>query len=369
MTASTSSVVPSAKRHRRPGAPTARGLQLRRRARRSVARARADQRVASLQPPADPRVDASCGSVPACRATRTGRGRGSAAAAASAASRSRGAPRAWPRAPRRSGSRCCRRRRRARGPSGSVARACGRRCCASGRPRDRGRRRSPAMNGDLERARWRRRPGRPRCARSSSSSRSRRPRSRDDRTAAAELDRQIEVPRVVGRGRRHLVAAGIAVGVAREGQAGKAVVAPRREQLERVPALAPRGADWLGGFEDHEVAALPREEVADRQAGWPAPYCYVVTILSRHVLRSPRSCGVFAATGAPSHSHWAGRWMHAAGAQWNPRVAPFGNAFWRATTRRALGRCAFPRGLEGRDERSAKASFHDDRLGSGDLYA
>ena len=111
----------------------------------------------------------SCGSVRSCRGTRTGRGRGCAAGGASAAIRSRYGPRARRKAPRRSGSRCCRRRPRAPLRRG-CPRASGRRCCASARPRGLGPRRSVARTGSGT-VRWRSRPGRPQYARSSSSTR------------------------------------------------------------------------------------------------------------------------------------------------------------------------------------------------------
>jgi hypothetical protein len=84
---------------------------------------------------------------------------------------------------------------------------------------------------------------------------------------AAKPDGQVERPRVVLEVGHHLVAAGIAVGVAGERQAGKRVVAARREQDQRVPAIAPRRGDVLAGLEDHEPASGAREEVANRQPG------------------------------------------------------------------------------------------------------
>ena len=59
--------------------------------------------------------------------------------------------------------------------------------------------------------------------------------------AAVELDRQLEVARVVVQVGDDLVAARVAVGVAGERQAGQAVVAHGREQPQRVPAAPPGG--------------------------------------------------------------------------------------------------------------------------------
>jgi hypothetical protein len=84
---------------------------------------------------------------------------------------------------------------------------------------------------------------------------------------AAEPHGQVERPRVLLEVAHHLVAAGIAVGVTGERQAGKRVIAARREQDQRVPTLAPGGANRLGRLEDHEPAAGAGEEVADRQPG------------------------------------------------------------------------------------------------------
>ena len=84
---------------------------------------------------------------------------------------------------------------------------------------------------------------------------------------AAEPDGQVERPRVLLEVGHHLVAAGVAVGLTGKRQAGKRVIAARREQDQRVPAPAPRGADRLARLQDHEPAAGAREEVADRQPG------------------------------------------------------------------------------------------------------
>jgi hypothetical protein len=84
---------------------------------------------------------------------------------------------------------------------------------------------------------------------------------------AAELDRQLERPRVLLQVADHLVAARVAVGVAGKCQSGKRVVAARREQDQRVPALTPRHTDGLTRLDDHEPPARAREEVAHRKAG------------------------------------------------------------------------------------------------------
>ena len=57
--------------------------------------------------------------------------------------------------------------------------------------------------------------------------------------AAVELDGEREVAGVVGEVADDLVAGGVVVGVAGEGEAGQAVVARGREQPQRVPARAP----------------------------------------------------------------------------------------------------------------------------------
>ena len=74
----------------------------------------------------------------------------------------------------------------------------------------------------------------------SSSSRRKRPSSlRRARERAVQLDRQIEGLGVALEVGGHLVAGRIAIGVAREGQARQRAVATGREELQRVPALAP----------------------------------------------------------------------------------------------------------------------------------
>src|SRR6185503_8536411 len=84
---------------------------------------------------------------------------------------------------------------------------------------------------------------------------------------AVELDRKLEsldVPLEVGD---DLLARRVPVGVAREREAWQRAVAARREQDERVPAAAPRGAHAARGLEDHEPSALLRKEVPDREPG------------------------------------------------------------------------------------------------------
>jgi hypothetical protein len=72
---------------------------------------------------------------------------------------------------------------------------------------------------------------------------------------------------VIGQVVHDLVATGVAVRVARERETGERVIAGGREQLERVPALAPCGRRLVRRLEDRDVAPLAGEEVADRQAG------------------------------------------------------------------------------------------------------
>jgi hypothetical protein len=103
---------------------------------------------------------------------------------------------------------------------------------------------------------------------------------------AAELHGEVVGLRVALEVGDDLVAAGIAVRVAGELEPGKAVVAPRREERERVPARAPRGTDRVGGVEDDEAAVLLGELVAHGQAGLAAAdHCYVVMVWSMHVLK------------------------------------------------------------------------------------
>jgi hypothetical protein len=60
------------------------------------------------------------------------------------------------------------------------------------------------------------------------------------------------------------------IGIARERQAGQAVVARGGEQPQRVPARPPGRRRRRAGLEDREARALLGEVVADRQAGLPA---------------------------------------------------------------------------------------------------
>jgi hypothetical protein len=142
-----------------------------------------------------------------------------------------------------------------------------------------------------ERARWRRRPGRPqRLRRLDHLGRELEPEAAvlisDRPDLAAELHGEVMGLRVALEIGDHLVAAGIAVRVAGELEPGKAVVAPRREERERVPARAPRSTDRVGGVEDYEAAVLLGELVAHGQAGLAgADHCYVVMVWSMHVLK------------------------------------------------------------------------------------
>ena len=86
--------------------------------------------------------------------------------------------------------------------------------------------------------------------------------------AAAQLHRK--VAGVVGEIGDHLVARRVAVGLARERLAGEAVVARRREEPQRVPALPPRRGGCVGCLENGEAAAVSREVVADRKTGLAA---------------------------------------------------------------------------------------------------
>src|ERR671936_183457 len=52
--------------------------------------------------------------------------------------------------------------------------------------------------------------------------------------------------------------------------AGKAALASRREELQRVPASAPGRRGCLDSLEDGEVRALPGEEIADRDSSLAA---------------------------------------------------------------------------------------------------
>ena len=87
-----------------------------------------------------------------------------------------------------------------------------------------------------------------------------------------QVDWQLEGRRVLLEVADDLVARGIAVRVAREGKARKAVIAARCEQHERVPAPAPRRPDRVARVEDREVPALFCQEVPHGEPGLPSPY-------------------------------------------------------------------------------------------------
>src|SRR4051794_22254366 len=89
---------------------------------------------------------------------------------------------------------------------------------------------------------------------------------------------------VVGEVGQHIVPTGMAVRIAGKGEAGQAVVPHRREQLERIPALTPRGRRLLSRFKDHEVARPLREEVADRQPGLTTTDHHHLTPLNRQAV-------------------------------------------------------------------------------------
>ena len=72
---------------------------------------------------------------------------------------------------------------------------------------------------------------------------------------------------VVGEVGRHVVPPGVA-GPGRPGKADpEGCCTDRGEQLSESQRSRHAAAGSLGGLEDHEVAPLLREEVADRQAG------------------------------------------------------------------------------------------------------
>src|SRR6185437_4592721 len=87
------------------------------------------------------------------------------------------------------------------------------------------------------------------------------------RDLAVELE--LEVLGVALEVGDHLISARVAVRVARKCNSGKPAVAPRREQRQRVPALAPGRSDLPGALEDEHAPALTAEEMGDRQAGLP----------------------------------------------------------------------------------------------------
>ena len=118
----------------------------------------------------------------------------------------------------------------------------------------------------------------------------------DGADTAAQLDRQLEVARVVGEVGDDVVAARVASGSPGNARPGQAVVADRREQPQRVPALAPRCRQRVGRFEDRELPALLGEQVANRQAGVAAAdddhLAPVACRVSGHVLGASSSAGV-----------------------------------------------------------------------------
>jgi hypothetical protein len=84
---------------------------------------------------------------------------------------------------------------------------------------------------------------------------------------AVQLDRELERLRVALQVGDHLVTDGIALRIAGKRQAWKAAVAARREQRQRIPAVAPSGTDRIGRVHDHEPSTLLLEEVPDRESG------------------------------------------------------------------------------------------------------
>ena len=125
------------------------------------------------------------------------------------------------------------------GPAGNVAPARGSRRCASGRCSRRAARRSAGTrgvwNGPVAITTWS-------AAYARSRSSTTKPPSSPPRTARTSLlnsHGQVEVLRVAREVVDDLVAAGIGVGIAGEREPGQAVVAHGREQLQRVPPLAP----------------------------------------------------------------------------------------------------------------------------------
>ena len=78
------------------------------------------------------------------------------------------------------------------------------------------------------------------------------------------------MPGVLGEVGHHVVAAGVAVRIAGEGQARQAAVASGRKQLQRVPPRAPGGRRLLRRLEDREVATLLSQEIPDRKTGLAA---------------------------------------------------------------------------------------------------
>jgi hypothetical protein len=84
------------------------------------------------------------------------------------------------------------------------------------------------------------------------------------------------------------------VRIAGKRQAGKGVVAARREQHERIPALAPGGGDGVARLEDREPSRRAGEEAPDRQAGLAGADDGDVETLARIAGRPVhRACRVF----------------------------------------------------------------------------
>ena len=83
---------------------------------------------------------------------------------------------------------------------------------------------------------------------------------------------------------------GIAVRVAGEREARKAVVATRREEHERVPASAPRSADRTGGVEDREASSLFRQEVPHGESRLTSAYHCDLESIVRAVNHLRLSC-------------------------------------------------------------------------------
>ena len=191
---------------------------------RDPARRRADQRLAFLQA-LPSRESAVIRITPSASRNRKMSRPGSAAEAAAGASRRRGGPRASPRAPRRSGSRCYRRRPRGRGPRERSPAAGSRRCEVAERSTANAGTRG-TWNGPVATITW------SACSVRSASSTSK-PGWHADH-AAVVVDRQIAG--VLGQVVHELVAGRVVVRVARERLAGQAVVARRCEQPQRVPA-------------------------------------------------------------------------------------------------------------------------------------
>jgi hypothetical protein len=83
------------------------------------------------------------------------------------------------------------------------------------------------------------------------------------RRRSAKAYRQVEVRCVPLEVREHLLACRVTVRIAREVKPRQAVVRARREQRERLPAIAPSRRDIVVALEDQKVAPLLHEVVAD----------------------------------------------------------------------------------------------------------